>query len=240
MFPAAKPAEDCDCIICTEKKKLSGGPDKCADRDPSPPLIELHKRSSGAGEGCDCDDCTSKKRAKNKRKKAKKCAAPPNVFRCEDEGKKDNKQEKNCGIDKSMSKMKAELSQLEEQCRAKDVIINLMTEEFKTRVSEDYVYNLVNKDGDETSVDMSNFEVLDVRRCALDSLIIKWAPPKSEKIEGYEVHIDNTLKQKLSKQRTMVMLNNINLTQDVEISVFAIIDKTPWDPPAMALYKVCK
>ncbi|XP_060535301.1 uncharacterized protein LOC132707454 [Cylas formicarius] len=88
-------------------------------------------------------------------------------------------------------------------------------------------------------VDLTKFEVVDVKRITGDSLIIKWVAPGDKTITGYDIYINGTLLSKvMSGARTSAMVHSLDLSKNVHISIYAVTKCGRCDRPAIAIYKI--
>ncbi|KAF2883500.1 hypothetical protein ILUMI_22673 [Ignelater luminosus] len=82
-------------------------------------------------------------------------------------------------------------------------------------------------------------EVTDIRRISPDSLLIKWVPPKSKYVVGYEILVDGVIKSRVrSPDRTSAVLHMLNIKDAVNIMIYAITALSRCQPPAIAIYQL--
>lgn len=95
------------------------------------------------------------------------------------------------------------------------------------------------KDRDSSSVSLSGFEVVDIRRITQDSIIIKWKPPQSNLINGYDIFVNGVNKSKvMSGSRTSAMVHSLDLSSTIQITIYAVTKCGRCEPPAIAIYEI--
>lgn len=89
-------------------------------------------------------------------------------------------------------------------------------------------------------IDPRPLEILEARRIAPDSLILKWIPPHTNLVTGYEIEIDGVLKSRVhSVNRTSAIVHGLIFNTNIDINLFAVSKNGRCLPPAHALFKVC-
>ncbi|XP_072380774.1 uncharacterized protein [Diabrotica undecimpunctata] len=92
---------------------------------------------------------------------------------------------------------------------------------------------------EDRSVNLIGFEVVDIKRIMEDSIIIKWEPPKSNLVTGYDIFINGLHKSKImSGGRTSAMINSIDLSITNQVTIYALTKRGRCEPPAIAIYEV--
>lgn len=95
------------------------------------------------------------------------------------------------------------------------------------------------KDRVASNVDLSGFEVVDIRRITQDSIIIKWKPPQSNLINGYDIFVNGVNKSKvMSGGRTSAMVHSLDLSSTIQITIYAVTKCGRCEPPAIAIYEI--
>lgn len=95
------------------------------------------------------------------------------------------------------------------------------------------------RDRDLTRVDLSGFDIIDIRRITHDSIIVKWKPPKSNLICGYDIFVNGVYKSKvMSGGRTSAMIHSLDLSATIEITIYAVTKCGRCENPAIAIYEI--
>ncbi|VEN34463.1 unnamed protein product [Callosobruchus maculatus] len=95
------------------------------------------------------------------------------------------------------------------------------------------------KEKDSNQVDLSGFEVIDIRRITNDSIIIKWKPPKTNLVTGYDIFVNGVNKSKvMSGGRTSAMVHSLDLSSTIQITIYAVTKCGRCEPPAIAIYEI--
>lgn len=88
-------------------------------------------------------------------------------------------------------------------------------------------------------LDLTGFEVIDIRRITDDSLIVKWNAPKTEQVIGYDIFVNGSVATKvMSGARTSAMMHSLDLSKSVQITIYAITKCGRVEPPAIAIYEI--
>ncbi|KAG5889419.1 hypothetical protein JTB14_032753 [Gonioctena quinquepunctata] len=88
------------------------------------------------------------------------------------------------------------------------------------------------------NVDLSGFEIVDIRRITQDSIIIKWKPPKGS-VTGYDIYVNGVNKSKvMSGGRTSAMIHSLDLSTTIQVVIYAVTRGGRCEPPAIAIYEI--
>ncbi|CAH1132886.1 unnamed protein product [Ceutorhynchus assimilis] len=88
-------------------------------------------------------------------------------------------------------------------------------------------------------LDLTGFEVVDIRRITDDSLIVKWNAPKNQKVQGYDIFVNGTIASKvMSGTRTSAMMHSLDLAKSVQITIYPVTRCGRVDQPAIAIYEI--
>lgn len=95
------------------------------------------------------------------------------------------------------------------------------------------------RDKDTQRVNLAGFEIIDIRRITQDSIIIKWKPPKSNLLTGYDIFVNGVHKSKvMSGGRTSAMIHSLDLSSTIQITIYAVTRCGRCEPPAIAIYEI--
>lgn len=83
-------------------------------------------------------------------------------------------------------------------------------------------------------------EIIDIRRVTVNSILIKWNHPSNiSNVSGYKIFINDRLMYKvLSPTRNNAVIDALDLTQSLEVMLFAVSASGLCEPPALATYKI--
>lgn len=88
-------------------------------------------------------------------------------------------------------------------------------------------------------LDLTGFEVIDIRRITDDSIIVKWNAPNNDQVQGYDIFVNGSLATKvMSGTRTSAMMHSLDLTKSVQITIYAVTKCGRVEPPAIAIYEI--
>lgn len=95
------------------------------------------------------------------------------------------------------------------------------------------------RDRDTQRVNLSGFEIIDIRRITQDSIIIKWKSPKSNLVTGYDIFVNGVHKSKvMSGGRTSAMIHSLDLSSTIQITIYCVTKCGRCEPPAIAIYEI--
>nr|XP_023015414.1 uncharacterized protein LOC111504927 isoform X1 [Leptinotarsa decemlineata] len=113
------------------------------------------------------------------------------------------------------------------------------TEKKKKKSSKTCKCGKSHRTKDPPHVDLSGFEIVDIRRITKDSIIIKWKPPRGNSITGYDIFINGVNKSKvMSGGRTSAMIHSLDLTSTIQVTIYAVTKCGRCEPPAIAIYEI--
>lgn len=87
-------------------------------------------------------------------------------------------------------------------------------------------------------VDPSPLRITEARQVSPDSLILKWIPPQSPLITGYEIEVDGIIRSRVhSIDRTSAIIHGLIFKCELSIDLYAVSKNGRCLPPAKTLYK---
>lgn len=91
-------------------------------------------------------------------------------------------------------------------------------------------------------VDPSPLKITETRQVSPDSLLLKWKPPTSELVTGYEIDVDGILKSRIhSVDRTSAVVHGVVFNKNpVNVSLFAVSRNGRCVPPAECVFSACQ
>lgn len=89
-------------------------------------------------------------------------------------------------------------------------------------------------------IDPTPMEIMEARQVSPDELLLKWRPPNSPLVTGYEIDIDGVLKSRVhSIDRTSAIVHGLTFDDDVVIDLYAVSKNGRCLPPAKSRFIVC-